>query len=49
VNKINALDVADVEKLILMVIAKQLKWINVFGAILGAIIGAIQILLKLVS
>jgi uncharacterized membrane protein YheB (UPF0754 family) len=49
VNKINALDVADVEKLILMVIAKQLKWINVFGAILGAIIGAIQILLKLLT
>jgi uncharacterized membrane protein YheB (UPF0754 family) len=49
VNKINALDVADVEKLILMVIAKQLKWINVFGAILGAIIGMIQILLRLVT
>ncbi|MBN1696603.1 MAG: DUF445 family protein [Spirochaetales bacterium] len=46
VNKIDALDVSEVEKLILMVIAKQLKWINVFGAILGALIGMIQIIFR---
>jgi len=28
-----------------MVIASQLKWINVFGAILGALIGPAQLLL----
>lgn len=43
VNRINALDVADVERLLLMVIAKHLKWINLFGALLGAIIGGTQI------
>ncbi|MFP4550835.1 MAG: DUF445 family protein [Spirochaetales bacterium] len=45
VNKINALDVKSVEQLLLMVIAKHLKWINLFGAILGALIGGIQIAL----
>ncbi|MBN1798179.1 MAG: DUF445 family protein [Spirochaetales bacterium] len=48
-NKINQLDVADVEGLLLMVIAKQLKWINVFGALLGAVIGLSQIILKLLE
>ena len=45
--KVNALDVAQVEKLLLMVIARQLKWINLFGAILGALIGLAQLLLRL--
>lgn len=45
-NKINNLDIKAVEGLILMVIAKQLKWINVFGAILGGIIGLVQVLLR---
>ena len=48
VAKVNNLDVAQVEQLLLMVIARQLKWINVFGAILGAIIGLTQLLLRLV-
>ncbi len=47
VAKVNALDVAQVEKLLLMVIARQLKWINLFGAILGALIGLAQLLLRL--
>ncbi|MBN1410508.1 MAG: DUF445 family protein [Spirochaetales bacterium] len=47
VNKINGLDVESVEKLLLMVIAKHLKWINVFGALLGAVIGFSQVLIKL--
>jgi hypothetical protein len=47
VDKVNGLDVAQVEKLLLGVIAKQLKWINVFGGILGALIGLAQLLLRL--
>lgn len=47
VNKINGLDVADVEKLLLMVISQQLKWINIFGAILGAMIGFVQVFVNL--
>jgi uncharacterized membrane protein YheB (UPF0754 family) len=47
VAKVNALDVAQVEKLLLMVIARQLKWINLFGGILGALIGLAQLLLRL--
>ncbi len=46
VTKINALDVIDVEHLLLMVIAKHLKWINLFGALLGALIGFFQVLLN---
>ena len=46
-DKVNALDVAEVEKLLLMVIARQLKWINLFGAILGGLIGLAQLLLRL--
>jgi uncharacterized membrane protein YheB (UPF0754 family) len=44
-TKINQLDVADVENLLLMVIAKHLKYINLFGALLGALIGLSQLLL----
>ena len=47
VDKVNGLDVAQVEKLLLGVIARQLKWINVFGGILGALIGLVQLLLRL--
>ncbi len=47
VAKVNGLDVAQVEQLLLMVIAKELKWINLFGAILGGLIGMAQLLLRL--
>jgi uncharacterized membrane protein YheB (UPF0754 family) len=47
VNKINGLDVASVEQLLLMVIAKHLKWINIFGAILGGLIGFAQVIINL--
>jgi uncharacterized membrane protein YheB (UPF0754 family) len=47
VNKINGLDVASVEQLLLMVIAKHLKWINIFGALLGGLIGFTQVLINL--
>jgi uncharacterized membrane protein YheB (UPF0754 family) len=47
VDKINNFDVARVEKLLLIVIAKHLKWINIFGAVLGAFIGFIQVIINL--
>ncbi|MBU8912834.1 MAG: DUF445 family protein [Spirochaetales bacterium] len=46
VQKIDSLDVESVEQLLLMVIAKHLKWINLFGALLGAIIGGVQVLVS---
>ncbi|MFO8064610.1 MAG: DUF445 family protein [Spirochaetia bacterium] len=45
VNRVNSLDVAEVERLLLMVIARHLKWINLFGALLGALIGGSQVVL----
>jgi uncharacterized membrane protein YheB (UPF0754 family) len=47
VDRINDLDVARVEGLLLGIIKRHLGWINVFGALLGAIIGALQIVLRL--
>ncbi|MBN2510705.1 MAG: DUF445 family protein [Spirochaetales bacterium] len=47
VTKIDSLDIASVERLLLQVIEKHLKWINLFGAVLGALIGGIQILLSM--
>ncbi len=46
VQKIDALDVKDVERLLLEVIASHLRWIDVFGAILGFVIGLFQLLLR---
>ena len=46
-DRVNSLDMSRVEKIILDVMAGQLKWINVFGAILGALIGALQVGLNL--
>lgn len=47
VNRIDGLDVAQVEGLLMRVIRRHLKWINVFGAILGALIGLLQIAMRL--
>ena len=47
VTKINGLNVEDVEGLIIRVIHRHLKWINVFGAILGFLIGTVQIISRL--
>ena len=47
VDKINTLDMERVEKLILDIVRKQLRWINVFGAVLGSIIGGAQLLLNM--
>jgi len=45
-ERIDSLDMEDVERIVLDVMASQFKWINVFGAILGALIGAGQVLLS---
>jgi hypothetical protein len=41
-ERIDSLDMIAVERIILDVMAHQLQWINVFGAILGALIGIFQ-------
>jgi uncharacterized membrane protein YheB (UPF0754 family) len=41
-DRINSLDMIRVEGIVLDVMAHQLKWINFFGAILGALIGVFQ-------
>lgn len=45
VNRIDELEVERVEELLLVVIKTHLKYINLFGALLGALIGALQILI----
>lgn len=47
VEKLNALDMADIERIILQVVKNELTWITVLGGILGAFIGVIQSLLSL--
>lgn len=47
VRRIDSLEMIQVEGIVLDVLADQLKWINVFGAILGAAIGGIQVLLAM--
>ncbi|MDR0689875.1 MAG: DUF445 family protein [Spirochaetaceae bacterium] len=41
-DRINSLDMIRVEGIVLDVMAHQLKWINFFGAVLGALIGVFQ-------
>ena len=42
-NRIDAFEVREVEELVLSISGKHLRWINWFGAALGAIIGLIQL------
>jgi len=49
IGRIDGLDVRDVENLVMEVVASHLKWINVFGAILGFLIGLIQVVFRLVG
>lgn len=44
-ERIDSFDVVRVERLVLDVTARHLRWVNYFGAILGAGIGLIQVLL----
>ncbi|MDR1144207.1 MAG: DUF445 family protein [Spirochaetaceae bacterium] len=46
-ERVDSLDMIEVEHIVLDVMANQLKWINVFGAILGALMGGFQVLLAL--
>jgi len=46
-DRINSLDMIRVEKIILDVMAGQLKWINFFGGVLGAMIGFSQVFLSI--
>ena len=48
-ERINTFDTARVEHMILDVTGRHLKWINYFGAGLGAIIGLIQVAVHLVT
>jgi uncharacterized membrane protein YheB (UPF0754 family) len=45
-DRINSLEMMRVERIVLDVMAGQLKWINFFGAILGALIGILQVFLS---
>ena len=47
--KIDALDTRQVEQLLLTVMARHLKWIKLFGAVIGAAIGVLLIALRAVS
>ena len=47
-DRINSLEMIRVEKIILDVLAGQLKWINIFGGLLGALIGFVQVILSLI-
>lgn len=49
VERINSLDVERVEGLLMGIIRRHLRWINVFGAILGSLIGGAQVVLRLLG
>lgn len=49
VAKIDKLDVRQVERLLLDVMDRHLKWIKLFGAVLGAAIGVLLIVLRAVG
>jgi len=49
IAKIDALDARQVEQLLLTVMARHLKWIKLFGAVIGAAIGLLLIALRAVS
>jgi uncharacterized membrane protein YheB (UPF0754 family) len=45
-ERIDSFPLEEVEDIILKIIHDQLKWINVFGAILGFLIGCIQLIIR---
>jgi uncharacterized membrane-anchored protein YjiN (DUF445 family) len=49
IEKIDSLDIEKVEDLILQVIRSHLRWISAFGAILGFLIGGIQLVVFFMS
>jgi len=46
IDRIDRLEVRDVERILLTVIARHLKWINLFGALIGSLIGLSQLALR---
>ncbi len=48
-ERIDSLDMLKVEKIVLDVMAGQLKWINIFGAILGALIGSLEVIVSFLT
>jgi hypothetical protein len=42
IDRIDSLEMIKVERIVLDVIGREFKWINLFGAILGAVIGLFQ-------
>ncbi|SIQ70338.1 Uncharacterized membrane protein YheB, UPF0754 family [Alkalispirochaeta americana] len=49
VSRIDSLEVERVESLLMGIIRRHLRWINVFGALLGAMIGASQVVFRLME
>ena len=49
IAKIDALDARSVEQLLLTVMARHLKWVKLFGAVIGAAIGLLMIVLQTVA
>ena len=47
VDRLNALEMGEVERLILKVVDKELAWITILGGVLGGLIGIIQSLISL--
>jgi hypothetical protein len=47
-TKIDELDMAEVERIILKVISRELSWITLLGGILGGVIGIVQSLISLI-
>jgi uncharacterized membrane protein YheB (UPF0754 family) len=43
ISRIDSFDVREVEQIVLSISGRHLRWINWFGAGLGAIIGLIQL------
>ena len=49
IERIDRLEIDRVEDLLLGIIRRHLRWINLFGAILGALIGASQLVLRVLG
>jgi hypothetical protein len=47
VDKLDQLDMAEIERIILQVVDKELNWITILGGVLGAVIGVFQSLVAL--
>ena len=47
-DRIDSLDMEDVERIVLDVMADQFKWIDIFGALLGGLMGLFQSLLTII-